>query len=244
MTREFDPRSKIILVASLSSVAVFFNNIVMLTITLCITFLFSYIMNANIMGVLRKLKGLIKVFVLIAIVQSIFIKSGNPIIAIDKYVIITDTGASLAIMFLLRSINIIGAGSIVATANECDVVEGLNRMKLPYDLCFMVLVAFRFLPVLYSEISDTFTALKLRGINIKKNSLKNKILLISYLFTPVVISCIVKTKKLSLSIETRGFRANDNRTSIIELNMTSADYIVIIFSFVYIGLCIIGWSVL
>ena len=88
----------------------------------------------------------------------------------------------------------------------------------------MVCIGLRFIPVLSDEFKDTVTAIQIRGINIKKLSLKKKLDLVSITIMPVIIGTLDKSKKLASSIENRGFRAYDKRTSIYKLKLLSKDY--------------------
>ncbi len=107
------------------------------------------------------------------------------------------------------------------------LLQGLLKCKIPYDLAFMVCIGLRFIPILSEEIKDTFIAIQIRGINIKKLKLKKKLELVSITLMPVVIGTIDKSKKLSASIESRGFRRYPTRTSIYELRFSLKDYFLI-----------------
>jgi energy-coupling factor transport system permease protein len=106
------------------------------------------------------------------------------------------------------------------------LVQGLVQMRLPYDFAFMTSIGVKFLPLLMEELKDTLTAIQLRGIDMRKLPIKERIEIISYVFTPVFAGALTKAKKLSLSVECRGFRAFDRRTSILTLKFTAIDYMV------------------
>lgn len=58
---------------------------------------------------------------------------------------------------------IISSALLLLTAKPMELVLGLIRLKIPYEIAFMVLLAIRFLPVLVEEVQDALTAIQLRG---------------------------------------------------------------------------------
>lgn len=167
------------------------------------------------------------VIIMIVILQSIFVKSGNVLIGTENFTIITDEGLIRGFGFLMRLLIILISGTIISTCSMRMLVQGLVQMKLPYDMAFMTSVGIRFLPLLMDETKDAFTAIQLKGIDIRNLPLKKRFEIMSYVFTPVIAGSLNKAKKLSLSVECRGFRAYDRRTSIIYLKFNRSDYIIL-----------------
>ncbi len=95
----------------------------------------------------------------------------------------------------------------------------------------MVSIGIRFLPILTREIKDSMVAIQLRGIEIEKIPLKKRLYIYSYLFTPILVSTIIRAQKLSMSVEMRGFRAYEQRTSYMVLKMSYIDYLIIFSGF-------------
>ncbi len=84
--------------------------------------------------------------------------------------------------------------------------------------------------MLGKEIHDTMIALNLRGVNLKKISLRKKVDTFTYLFFPIIMNSLEKTKELSISLELRGFRLNKNRTSRLQLKLHSKDVLMMTLS--------------
>lgn len=232
MIYELDARTKIVLVLVLSSWAVFFQNIKVLTIVLFLTILTSLILKCNLLGVYKKAKRLIKLMIIIAIAQSIFNKNGQTILSMNNFTLLTYEGLEKAIEFILRVGIIITSASIVVTSNYREIVQGLVQWKVPYEIAFMVSVAIRFLPIFSGELKDAVTAIQLRGIELEKIPLRKKIGIYSYLLMPIISSVIIKAKELSMSMEMRAFGIYPKRTSYMTLKMKKIDYIIISISLV------------
>ncbi len=114
-------------------------------------------------------------------------------------------------------------------------------MKMPDEIAFMTLISLRLLPTYVQEFEDAFTAVSLRGIEIKKLSLKRKGELIRYLFAPTMVRTLLKAKRLSMALDLKGFRASENRSSYFECQFTQLDYLVLSVS-VILGLLWIGFE--
>lgn len=224
---KLDPRTKLIIVLSISSNAVFIRNIYILLSILFISVLISWIMKSDFLSVIKRIKSLIVVLLLMVIIQSIFSPSGKNLISIGDFSILSIGGIEKGIEIFLRISIIIVSATIITTSTFREIVQGLVQWKIPYEIAFMVLVGIRFLPLLTEEIKDVMIAIQLRGIEVKKIPFKKKIKLFSYVFTPIVANTIIKAQKLSTAMETRAFRAYPNRTSYMTIKMCFWDYIII-----------------
>lgn len=240
LNSKLDPRTKILIVLSLSTLSLIFDDISMLIVILSVSCLCSVLMNSNLIAILVRLKKLIFVMAAIAIVQSLFTKAGNPILKIGTFTLLTDYGIVKSLEFVLRLGNIIVSAAVITTSSSREIVQGLVQWRCPYEIAFMVSVAIRFLPIFKEEMTDMVTAIQLRGIDLKRVKLKKKIKVYKYILFPIVTNSILKAKELSTAMEMRGFRAYPSRTSYMTLKMQKADYVIITISFVFIILFLIS----
>ena len=228
--RALDPRTKLIIVMSISSLSVFIREPKYLIAILVIALFVSKMMKSEIFMILKKLRRILSLFMAMVLIQSLFIKGGNPIIALGEITLLTDVGILRALEFLIRISIILLSASILMTSSSRELLQGLIEWRIPYEIAFMVSVGIRFLPLLREEIEDTLTAVQLRGIDMEKLTLKEKIHLYSNIFTPVVTGAILKSQSLSIAMEARGFRAYNHRTSYLKLRMKARDYLISSFS--------------
>jgi energy-coupling factor transport system permease protein len=227
MIRDADPRTKLFIVLCISTLGLFFTNPLMQLTVFILGLVTTFLFKASLISTIKRIRKMMSVIILIVILQSIFVKSGNVLIGTENFTIITDEGLKRGFGFLMRLLVILISGTIISTCSMRMLVQGLVQMKLPYDMAFMTSVGIRFLPLLMEEIKDTFTAIQLKGIDIKNLTLKKRFEIMSYIFTPVIAGTLNKAKKLSLSVECRGFRAYDSRTSIIYLKFNKGDYMIL-----------------
>ncbi|WP_312811087.1 energy-coupling factor transporter transmembrane component T [Sedimentibacter sp.] len=228
---QIDPRTKLTIVLLLSTLSLIYNNLYTLLIILTVSVILSFLMKRNVISMFLSIRKLLPAMIAIALIQSIFNKSGNPLFSLGKAVMLTDTGIIRALEFLLRLTVIIVSASIITTSSSREIIQGLVQWKCPYEIAFMTSIAIRFLPVFKEEMSDIVTAVQLRGIDLQKVRLNEKLKIYKYILTPIVINSVLKAKELSAAMEMRGFRAYPCRTSYMILKMKRIDYIII-------GLCL------
>lgn len=225
----YDPRVKIIIVALISSIVIIFSNIYSLIIAFIFQLLLAVYFKANVKLLFMRLQKVIKIFFFLILIQSIFNQQGDPLLTIVQFDLITDVGLILGLSYVLRLFTILISGSILLTSKQKELIQALIRLKVPYDLAFMSLIGIRFLPLLIEQMQDTFTAIQLRGVDVSELKFLEKIKIYSYVFSPVIVSTLKKAKNLAMSVELRGFRVNENRTSLVELKMGIKDYVILSF---------------
>lgn len=231
-TSKVDPRAKLVIVIILSTLAITYNDIQHLLAILIISIIISFFMQSSLISILARMRKLVGVMLAIAAVQSLFIRTGNPLINIWGIILLTDYGLIKSLEFFLRLGIIIVSAAIITTSTSREIIQGLVQWHCPYEIAFMVSTAIRFLPVFKEEMCDMVIAIQLRGIDFKKVKLNQKLKIYKYILVPIVINSILKAKELSVAMEMRGFRAYPSRTSYRMLKMQVIDYIII-------GLCIV-----
>lgn len=231
MIKKIDPRVKLLIVMCISSLGLVFTKVSMLLTVFLIGLLISRVLKADLLMLLKRIRIILYLFVVLVVIQSIFIRSGDSLVSLGGITVLTTEGLGRGLAYLMRVLIILISGAIIATCDMRRLIQGLVQMKLPYDFAFMTSIGVKFLPLLMEELKDTLTAIQLRGIDINSLPVKQRIEIISYIFTPVFVGAMSKAKKLSLSVECRGFRAFDNRTSILTLKFSTVDYFALTITF-------------
>ena len=219
-----DPRVKLFIVFCLSTCGVVFTDVWQLMLIFIIGIVYGILLNVNYIRLYKRLRRILYLFLVIIVIQSIFIKDGTALFKIGQLTLITDIGLQRGMAYLFRVLIIILSGAIISTSNMRDLLQGFYQLHLPYDVAFMVSIGIKFLPLLMEEIQNAFTSIQLRGINIRQLKLSKRIEIISYLFMPTIVSTLVRAQKLAHSVEARGFRVNKKRTSIRQLKYSKKDF--------------------
>lgn len=225
---DLDPRTKLVVIACLSSAALILSHWTFLTGLCLVSFLLLKIFGVSLLGIMKKTKVLLSMVIFIALMQSIFAPSGQSLLAIGSVQVITVGGLMRAVEFVLRMLIIIASAGILSTSSQREIVQGMIQWKLPYEIAFMVSMGIRFLPVFAAEFRDAMIAVQLRGVEIKKLPLRQKLEVMASLFQPVAAGALLKSKAIAMSIEMRGFRAYPSRSSYLVLELKGYDYAVMI----------------
>lgn len=118
------------------------------------------------------------------------------------------------------------------TEDPVRILIGLNKLKVPYTISFMVMTCLRFIPITFSEVKVTKNSQKLRRY--KPFNAKGTIFLYGIYKTivqslvPLLSNCIRKSINMARSADSRAFRAYDDRTQLRKLKMKMQDSILIV----------------
>jgi len=225
---DLDPRTKLVIITCLSSSAVIMTNWTFLTGFFLVSVLLLLMFGVSPWGMIKRTKMLLSMVVFIAIMQSIFASSGQTLLAVGSLKVVTTGGLTMAGEFVLRMLIIVASAGILSTSNSREIIQGLVQWKLPYEVAFMTAMGIRFLPVFGEEFRDAMIAIQLRGVDLKKLPLRQKMEVYASLFQPVVAGALLKARAISMSIEMRGFRACPSRSSYLVLELRGQDYGVMI----------------
>lgn len=225
---ELDPRTKLLLVACLTSGAVIISNWAYLGLLLIVSVLLLCLFGVNPAMQLHRSRVLLYMVLGIALLQSIFAPSGEILLALGGIKLLTTGGLMRALEFVLRMLVIVTAAGILSTSSSRVLIQGLVQLKLPYEIAFMVSMGIRFLPVIAQEAQDAYTAIQLRGVDFKALSLQEKLEVGAGLLQPVLAGALLRARDMSISLEMRAFRAYPQRSSFLNLTLTSRDYAIMI----------------
>lgn len=225
MTAVFDPRVKLLYAVCMSLTALILNTFGLLVplfaLALMIAVLFCR--ERELPFSLKRMKTLALLFVMLALVTSVFAPSGRDILALGRVKILTTGGLSAGARLLLRMGIIMLSAAVPATEEARRSVQGLICCGLPYELVFMTFTALHFIPIFADGFEQSLTALKMRGVDFKKLKAGMRLRAYAGLLYPVVAGMVVKSQDMALAMEMRGFRALDTRVSYIELTLTRRD---------------------
>jgi energy-coupling factor transport system permease protein len=104
----------------------------------------------------------------------------------------------------------------------------LNLLQVPVnDIALMISLALRLMPILLTEKERIETAQKARGYNLRRSGFVVKFKAFLSLILIVLLGVFRRADELAMAMEARNYQRGE-RTSLVELNFTSSDYLVII----------------
>lgn len=237
---KLDPRTKIVIVICISTLAVIYNTPGKLLALLVAVLLTGKVLRLKLnfsWGFFWKLAPL---FLFLLIIQSIFVRGGEVLLFVGSFPLVTSAGLSQGLSVVLRMIVIISSALFLATSTSREIVLGLVQWKVPYEIAFMFSMALYFLPGFREEFINLVTAVQLRGVAFKRVPWRQKIALCRQLLFPVVYGAVLKAKQMAVAMEARGFRAYPQRTYLSRLQFSGRDYALMVVFPVGTCLLIIG----
>ncbi len=120
---------------------------------------------------------------------------------------------------------LITAWYVIRTTKIDEFMSAMQKMKIPDGIAISLAVVMRFFPTIKEEYSSISDAMKMRGIAFGGG---NAAKMIEYRMIPLLFSCVNIGDELSAAAITRGLGGKVKRTSVEELRLRLADWVLII----------------
>lgn len=170
------------------------------------------------------------------LLQLFFVRSGDPLLAVGEFTLITRDGLSSAVFLGLRIVATMLPLMLLFAITEMNDLCGalVKRLHVPYRYAFIVTTAFRFVPLFTAEFHDIEDAQKARGVEYDGGLIK-KLKLSVPLFVPLLMSSLKKVDSGAMSAQLRGFNLRTVSSGYREYPFTVADFGCILLSVLLIA---------
>ncbi|HID28602.1 MAG TPA: energy-coupling factor transporter transmembrane protein EcfT [Desulfobacterales bacterium] len=128
----------------------------------------------------------------------------------------------------ILAVSFVGFGICFSTSAD-RFLEGLRAIRIPFSLAFMAVTAVRFIPILASEFQSVRMAMRLKGYRPFRNGLRDTIMTEVASLRPVLAGVIRRSQEIALSILTRGFSFDGERTSLHETHLALIHWLALVF---------------
>jgi energy-coupling factor transport system permease protein len=238
-----NPLTKLLVLLCLSTLAMVFLNLILLIGIITVCLLLSFVAHISARQLWSYTRIFIYLIIFLVIVQGIFypytvthplIKApaNSPILA--NYTLLSLDGLLYGLTLGIRLISLVIASTIFGlTTTPRDFLTSLRKIKVPFEIAFMVNIALRFIPDIKNKASEVLLAQTARGLELEKGSLFKKLRNLTPLLVPLLINYLLTARTSAVTIETRAFRWKTNRTYMRAINMTSVDYAIIFATVAY-----------
>ncbi|MHA1848411.1 MAG: energy-coupling factor transporter transmembrane component T family protein [Promethearchaeota archaeon] len=204
-----DPRTKLVITITYSTLALLFNNLIILAL-LTLT-LVPFIINAKILQRwLTSIKGLTFIILFILILNT-WLNSLDFALSMCIRIILLLTSFSLFFM----------------TVHPDDLALSLLTMKVPFSFTFTLSLATRFMPTLATEAQNIIDAQRSRGLELERGSLIKRVKNMIPILIPLIINSIKRAFSIAEALESKAFGAVKERTFLHELHISKRDVIII-----------------
>ncbi len=213
-----DPRTKIVIIACISAAALITKNLWMLTGLLVFTVLLMMTMGISISRQKKQLMTVIGMVIFLFVLQAVF----------GRW--------ELGLVLCVRLMVLLMSALILLTGEPRDYLLAMVQCRMPYELAYMVILAFRFFPLLREEAMDIYYSIQLRGTELQKISMGKKLDAYRRMCIPILAGAMERAGDTSIAMEIRGFRAKGRRTYMRHLKLKALDVAVIIVMVVLTGI--------
>ncbi len=118
----------------------------------------------------------------------------------------------------------ITAWYVVRTTKIDEFMSAMQKMHVPDGITISLAVVMRFFPTIKEEYSSIKDAMRMRGIMFGGG---NAFKMIEFRMIPLLFSCVNIGDELSAAAITRGLGGKVKRTSVVELKLHPADWLMI-----------------
>ncbi|WP_068269129.1 energy-coupling factor transporter transmembrane component T family protein [Caviibacter abscessus] len=127
----------------------------------------------------------------------------------------------------------------ISTTDPSELGSSLNRIGVPYSICYAINIAFRYIPDIQQDFYNIKNTKEARGIELssKQNLLKRITNTIPILF-PLIFTSIERIENISTAMELRGFGKKNKRTWYSYRELRLSDYISIIVTLIIVIFCL------
>ena len=199
-----------------------------------IIFILLMIIISYTAGIGERAVGLTKkLFVLglfMFVIQLFFVRSGDPLLVLGGFCLVTTGGLKSALLLSLRVIAaMLPLMLLFAITQMNDLCNALvKKAHVPYRYAFIVTTAFRFVPIFTTEFHDIQDAQKARGVDYDTKNIIRKLQLIAPLCVPLLVSSLKKVDNSAMSAEMRGFALRNIRSGYKDYPFSWRDIVVVI----------------
>ena len=122
-----------------------------------------------------------------------------------------------------------------------EFASSLNKIGLSYKISYSISLSLRYIPEITDDFSNIMHAQEARGVDISRNvSLKTRIVNVSKVLAPLVLSSIDRIDVITNAMVLRGFGNSKKRTWYRERSMKALDWIIIILAIAFIVLAFVS----
>lgn len=160
--------------------------------------------------------------------------------------------------FLVRFMKLFATFAVsmlfIQIVTPSQIASGLYSMKIPYKICTVVSIAFRYIPDITRDFTNIRLSVQARGMELhrKKTGLFKRLKEYVYILAPLMITSFDRISNIANAMDLRGFGKQKTRSYYAEHPDTKADklftcidilLIVAIIAIIYTNITHKGWEV-
>ena len=186
--------------------------------------------------IVQSFKPMIMMMLFLVIINSLTVKTGNPLFTLGDFVIYSDAVFNTLFVIVRLMLMISMTTLLTATTKPLDLTLGIEWILKPlqiihfptHEVAMMVSIALRFIPTIIEETIRIMNAQKSRGVDFENGSLSSKIASILSLIVPLFSVAFERAYELADAMEARGYVPGAQRSRYHILKFRFIDYLFIL----------------
>ncbi len=200
-----------ILALIFSTAAILFSNPFKLIVVLAETVVFLAAIGLNPFGGVRKFRGIIGLFIGMALLQNLLSPRGEPLLTLWGHGIIFSDSMMTAAGIVLRVLVIAMTGYVFVSMGEKKFIDVMGALGIPDIVLTMTVVGLKFIPIIRDEVRDMLNSVRLRGLEPNDMGFRDRARFFLDLSVPLVFSTLNKASRIAAVLEARGIKASGGR---------------------------------
>ena len=141
----------------------------------------------------------------ISLLQIIFRRNGTVLLSIKNFPIVYEIGLREALLLWIRFMILFALAHIMAEVSVFNFLLFTDKIRLPLNLGLLLLMTIKLMPFIFSEARRSLWFLRFRGIDLRRLSIKNKIIALKQLLYSLLMRSIEYVFHTALALELRGY---------------------------------------
>ncbi|MBN1348923.1 hypothetical protein JXJ21_05900 [candidate division KSB1 bacterium] len=173
-----------------------------------LVFLFILLFFSHSQGHRRFLYQVARIAILllfVSLIQVIFRREGDVLLAVDSFPLIFSEGAREAVLLWIRFMIIFEMAQLFALVSGFEFLSFCNSVGLSLNLSMLLLVTFQLMPRVWAEAKRAWWFLRFRGLSFGSLPFKQKVVALRQLVFAILMRSIQYIPHASLALELRGY---------------------------------------
>lgn len=233
-------RTLLIIVILITSLSIIYQTIVLQIGLIILSLIILFLVNPSPERLIHRLRRIVLPIAGLMVFQILFRKQGD-VFWEWHFIKITSVGLEYGVATSLRFFLLLLIAGVLLDVPYYDYLLAFRGWKFPDELTFLLASSIHFLHIFKKQFQQIQESLKLRGIQLSKLPLKNRISAFISLLFPVLGSTLTEIRYRAISLDLRGFGLNKKRTYLHKKKLKFVDYAIQI-SCILIFIFIVFWN--
>lgn len=160
----------------------------------------------------------------------------------DYYIVTAESLWYFMVRFVKFITSFLFSIAFIQCITPSELAAGLHSIKIPYKVCTIVALAFRYIPDITRDFTNIKISMQTRGLELdsKRTSIFKRLKQYVLILIPLVITSFDRVGNIANAMDLRGFGKNKDRTYYSEHEDTNSDkklaILVIFFLLLFVAL--------